>query len=89
MKGKTITKKRNCQWECKELDDWGSCKNDYMWNPSMCDYECHKAWNIYEYLNTKNCSWAKNLICKLVLALPFEDEILNTSETLVFDNKRV
>ena len=25
-----------CRCECKELDDWGSCKNDYMWNPSTC-----------------------------------------------------
>ena len=23
---------RRC--ESKELDDWGSCKNYYMWNPS-------------------------------------------------------
>ena len=26
----------NCRYECKELDDWTSCKDDYMWNPSMC-----------------------------------------------------
>ena len=49
-----MTKKRNCQWECKELDHWGSSKNDYMWNPSTCDCECSKAWEIDEYLNTKN-----------------------------------
>ena len=21
-----------CRCDCKELHDWGSCKNDYMWN---------------------------------------------------------
>ena len=24
-------------------DDCGSCKDDYMWNPSICDCECNKA----------------------------------------------
>ena len=23
-----------CRCECKELDDWGSCQNYCMWNPS-------------------------------------------------------
>ena len=37
--------------ECKELDDWSSCKNDYMWNPSKCDYKCNKACKIFEFLD--------------------------------------
>ena len=37
--------------ECKELDDWSSCKNDYMWNPSRCDYKCNKACKIFEFLD--------------------------------------
>ena len=45
--------------ECKELDDWGSCKNDYMWNPSMCDCEYNKACKSDEYLDIKNYSWEK------------------------------
>ena len=28
-----------CRCECKELDDWRSCKDDYMWNSSTCDCE--------------------------------------------------
>ena len=24
----------------KELDDWSSCQDDYMWNPSTCDCQC-------------------------------------------------
>ena len=55
-----------CKFECTELEDWGSCKNDYMWNPSTCDCECNKACKIYEYLDIKNCSCKKCLIGKLV-----------------------
>ena len=32
-----------CRYECKELDDWDSCKDDYIWNPSTSDCECNKA----------------------------------------------
>ena len=42
---------------CKELDDWGSCENDYMWNPSTCDSKCNKTCKIDEYLDIKNCSF--------------------------------
>ena len=48
--------KRNhdeCRWKCKELDDWSSCKDDYMGNPSMCDWECNKACKIEEFLDIK------------------------------------
>ena len=65
--------------ECKELDDWGSCKNDYLWNPSTCDCECNKASKICEYLDIKTCSYKNRLIGKLVLAC--QDEILSTTET--------
>ena len=75
-----------CWCGCKELDDWSSCKNDYMWNPSTCDCECNKACKIDEYLNIKNCSCEKRLFGKLVLAC--EDEKLNTAETS-FDDKKV
>ena len=32
-----------CGCECKELGDWGSCKDYYMWNPSTCNCECNKV----------------------------------------------
>ena len=66
------------QCECKELDNWGYCKKDYMSNPSMCDCECNKACKIDNYLDAKSCSWEKHLITKLVSAC--EDEVLNTTE---------
>ena len=43
----------------KELNDRGSCKNDYMWNPSTCNFECNKASEIDEYSNSKNGSCKK------------------------------
>ena len=33
-------------YECKESDDWSSCKDDYMWNPSTCDAEGNKSCKI-------------------------------------------
>ena len=48
-----------CRCECKELDDWDSCKDDYMWNSSTCNYECNKVYKIDKYLDIKNCSSKK------------------------------
>ena len=67
-----------CQCECKELDNWGYCKKDCMWNPSLCDCERSKACKIDNYLDAKSYSCEKRLITKLVSAC--EDEVLNTTE---------
>ena len=72
-------------WECKELDDQVSCKNDYMLNPSTCGCECNKACKIDENLDIKNCSCEKLMFG--VLALACENEILNTTETSLDDKK--
>ena len=48
-----IKNDNECRCECKELADWGSCKNDYLWNPSTCDCECENACKIDEYLDIK------------------------------------
>ena len=37
-----------CWCECKELVVLSSCKDDYMWNPRTCDWECNKAFKIDE-----------------------------------------
>ena len=42
---------RRC--ECKVLDDWSSCKDDYMCNPSACNSECSDPCKINEYLDIK------------------------------------
>ena len=42
--------------ECKELNDWISCKDGYMWNRSTCDCQINKVCKIDEYLDIKNFS---------------------------------
>ena len=54
-------------------------------NSSKCDCECNKACKIDEYLDIKNCYCEKGLIGKL--GLEYEDEILDTTETLLNDKK--
>ena len=63
----------------------GSCKNHYMWNPSKCGSEFNKACKIDEYLDIKNCSCKRHLNDKLVWGC--KDETLNTTETLLKDEK--
>ena len=83
-----IIKKKNhdeCRCECKELNDWGTCKNKYVWNPKKYNCKCNKACKIDEYLDIKVCSREKRLFCKL--ALECENEILNTAETSLDDKE--
>ena len=68
-----------------ELDDWGSSKNDYIWNSITWGCKCNKACKTDEYLNTNNCLCKKCLIDKIVLEC--QDEILNTTETSLDDKK--
>ena len=71
--------------ECRSLDHWSCCKDDYMWNHTTCNCECNKTCKISEYLDTKNCLCKKRLFGKLVLAC--EHMILNTTETSLNDKK--
>ena len=48
----------NSWCECKELDEWGSCKIDC----STCELKCRKACEIDECVDIKNCSSEKRLI---------------------------
>ena len=68
-----------CWCECKELNDCGSCINDYIWNPCTCYCECNKASKIDEHSDIKNCYCERSLFIKLVST--WEDEISNTNET--------
>ena len=76
MKVCNLKQKQNhdeCRYGRKELDGSGSCKNDYMCSPSMCNCECHKTCKIDDYLDIKKCSCKKRLVGKLVLEC--EDKI--------------
>ena len=67
------------------MDDWSSCKDDHMWNPSTYDCKCNKACKTDEYLDIKNWSCEEHLIGKLVLEC--KDEILSTTKTSLDDRK--
>ena len=56
-----------------------------MWNLSTYYCECNKACKTDKYLDIENCSCRKRQFGKLVIAC--EDEILNTTETLLDDKK--
>ena len=71
----------NCRFECKELEDWSSYKDGYMWNSSTYDCKCNKACKIDKYLDTKNCSRKERLFGKLLSAC--KNEILNKTKTSV------
>ena len=49
-----------CRCDCKELDDSSSCKDNYIRNPSTCDYECNNGCKIDKNLDLENCS-CKNM----------------------------
>ena len=42
------------------------CDKRYAWNPSNCEYECDKSWDVGEYLDYENWKCRKRLIDKLV-----------------------
>ena len=37
--------------ECKELIYKGICAKGFIWNPSNCDCECDKSYDVGEYLD--------------------------------------
>ena len=46
--------------------DKGVCDKGYAWNPSNCECECDKSFDIVEYLDYENCKCRKRLVDKLV-----------------------
>ena len=38
----------------------------FIWNPSNCECECDKSWDVGEYLDYANSKWRKKLVDKLV-----------------------
>ena len=55
-----------CRCEGKELIDKGMCDKGFIWNPSNCECECDKSFNIGEYLDYKNCKSRKRITDKLI-----------------------
>ena len=46
--------------------DKGKCDDGFVWNPSICEYECDKSYDVGEYSNYVNCKWRKMLIDKII-----------------------
>ena len=59
-----------CRWECKELIDKGVYNKRFFLNPSNCECEHDKSYDIGEYLDFENCYHWKKLVDKLVKECP-------------------
>ena len=46
--------------------DKGICDKGFIWNPSNCEWECDKSYDVGEYLDYANSECRKRLIDKLV-----------------------
>ena len=46
--------------------DKGVCDEGSIWNPSNCESECDKSYDVGEYLDYKTCKCRKKLADKLV-----------------------
>ena len=46
--------------------DNSRCGKEFIWNPSICEYECDKSCDIEQYLDYKHCKCRKEQITKLV-----------------------
>ena len=53
-----------CRCECKELVDKGTCDKGFIWNPSNCDPEYDKSYDVGEYLDDRNCKCRTKLVDK-------------------------
>ena len=42
------------------------CNKGFIWNPSNCECECNKSFDIGEYLDNENCKCRKSLVNKSV-----------------------
>ena len=46
--------------------DKGVCGKGSIWNPSNCECECDKSYDVREYLDYENCQCRKKIADKLV-----------------------
>ena len=51
--------KNKCRCESNELFDKGIFNKWFIWNPSNCECECDKSFDIEGYLDFENCKCRK------------------------------
>ena len=59
-----IEQNENCKCKCE--CGKGMCYKGFNWNPSNCECEYDKSFDVGEYLDYKNCTCRKRLVDKLV-----------------------
>ena len=72
--------------ECKELVDKSVCDKGHAWNPSNCECECDKSWDVDEYLGYENCKFRKRLLDKLVEESSENIEEAKLTEKTLFEH---
>ena len=55
------SKQGECRCEHKELIDKEICDKGFIWNPSNCECECDKLYDVGEFLDYVNCKCRKRL----------------------------
>ena len=73
--------KINAEMNANKLTDEGICDKWFIWNPSNCEFECDKSYDVGEYLDYENCKCRKKLVDKLV------DEYAETIEEVKIAKK--
>ena len=58
--------KNKCRCECEKLIEKGICVKGFISNPSSCECECDKSWDVAKYLDYGNCKCRKIVVDKLV-----------------------
>ena len=69
-----------CWCESKELVVQGVCDKGFICNPSNCECECDKLYDVGEYLDYENCKCRKKLVDKLIERSSSEECIENTDK---------
>ena len=57
----------------KKANKHQTCEGDYVWNSNRCACECHKDWNMDEYLKYSTCM--KILVDDLVVTFDEMEDI--------------
>ena len=57
----------------KKANKHHTCEGDYVWNSNRCACECHKDWNMAEYLKYSTCM--KILVDDLVVTFDEMEDI--------------
>ena len=58
--------KTSANLNVKELVDKEICDKGFIWNPSNCECECDRSYDIGQYLDYRNCMCRNSTVDKLV-----------------------